>query len=85
MGARPAVLGPRSRDREGGRESLRFGFEGLGLERILSIAWPENLASLHVMEKLGPRPDHDTTHPKSGVKLRIHAITREEWDRSPTE
>ncbi|MBI5930852.1 MAG: GNAT family N-acetyltransferase [Chloroflexi bacterium] len=33
--------------------SLRFGFEELGLERIIAIAVPENTASRRIMEKNG--------------------------------
>ena len=33
--------------------SLRFGFEHLGLDRILAFALPENTASRRVMEKQG--------------------------------
>jgi RimJ/RimL family protein N-acetyltransferase len=35
------------------RASLRFGFEDRGFNRIVAIAKPENVASIHVMEKLG--------------------------------
>lgn len=38
---------------EGALASLRYGFEGLGLERIISIALPKNAASRRVMEKAG--------------------------------
>ena len=38
---------------EGALASLRYGFEDLGLERIISIAHPENRASRRVMEKAG--------------------------------
>jgi RimJ/RimL family protein N-acetyltransferase len=38
---------------EGARVSVRHGFETLGLERIISIALPENVASRRVMEKAG--------------------------------
>ncbi len=38
---------------EGARASVRYGFEELGLERIISIALPQNLASRRVMEKTG--------------------------------
>ena len=38
---------------EGAVTSLRYGFEGLGLERIISITKPANLASRRVMEKAG--------------------------------
>ena len=38
---------------EGALASLRYGFEDLGLERIISIAQPPNVASRRVMEKAG--------------------------------
>jgi ribosomal-protein-alanine N-acetyltransferase len=40
---------------EAAQASLRYGFEELGLERIIAVAVPENTASRHVMEKLGMR------------------------------
>ena len=39
------------------REVLRIGHEELGLERIVALAYPENDASRHVMEKAGMRAD----------------------------
>ena len=38
---------------EGALASLRYGFEELGLRRIISITWPQNVASRRVMEKAG--------------------------------
>jgi RimJ/RimL family protein N-acetyltransferase len=38
---------------EGGLASLRYGFEAVGLEKIVALAFPENAASRRVMEKLG--------------------------------
>jgi len=38
---------------EGALASLRYGFEKLGLECIISITLPENVASQRVMEKAG--------------------------------
>ena len=38
---------------EGARASVRYGFEELGLERIISIIRPENAASRRVAEKAG--------------------------------
>ncbi|MDQ3666020.1 MAG: GNAT family N-acetyltransferase [Acidobacteriota bacterium] len=38
---------------EAARASLEYGFEHLHLERIVAVAYPENAASRHVMEKLG--------------------------------
>ena len=40
---------------EGGRRSLTFGFEDLGLDRIIARYDPDNVASGKVMEKLGMR------------------------------
>jgi RimJ/RimL family protein N-acetyltransferase len=38
---------------EGALASVGYGFEELGLERIISITLPENAASRRVMEKVG--------------------------------
>jgi ribosomal-protein-alanine N-acetyltransferase len=38
---------------EAARASLAFGFDQLGLDRIVAVAWPENTASRRVMEKTG--------------------------------
>ena len=38
---------------EGALASIRHGFEEVGLERIISIALPQNVASRRVMEKAG--------------------------------
>lgn len=38
---------------EGAREGLKYGFEILGLERIIGLVHPENIASQRVLEKLG--------------------------------
>lgn len=36
---------------------LRYGFEDLGLKRIIGLVLPENLASIRVLEKIGMRFD----------------------------
>ena len=38
---------------EAAKAALRYGFEELGLEKIVAVAFPENLASRRVMQKLG--------------------------------
>jgi ribosomal-protein-alanine N-acetyltransferase len=38
---------------EAGRASLQYGFEQLGLEKVVGIAHVENIASQRVLEKLG--------------------------------
>ena len=39
------------------RAILRLGHEGLGLGRIIAIAWPEHERSLRVMERAGMTDD----------------------------
>ncbi|HXZ12505.1 MAG TPA: GNAT family N-acetyltransferase [Candidatus Sulfotelmatobacter sp.] len=63
---------------EGARAVLRYGFETLGLEEIVSFTVPANLASRHVMEKIGMRhrAEHDFDHPglPEGHPLRRHVL-----------
>jgi ribosomal-protein-alanine N-acetyltransferase len=54
---------------EAGREALRDGFERAGLQRIISIAMRENVASTHIMEKLGMEFEKETTHKGFAVVL----------------
>jgi RimJ/RimL family protein N-acetyltransferase len=51
--------------------SLAFGFDELGLERIISIIYPANAASIRVAEKLGMTPCGTEQHPRTGGGLRI--------------
>jgi ribosomal-protein-alanine N-acetyltransferase len=65
---------------EGSREVIRYGFEDLRLDAIVSFTVPENLASRRVMEKLGMtrNPADDFDHPKlpEGHRLRRHVLYR---------
>lgn len=63
---------------EGGRAAIEWGFGGLGLDRIISIIDPDNIASLRVAEKLGMRPGRDEVHPGSGRRLRVYE--RSTWE-----
>jgi RimJ/RimL family protein N-acetyltransferase len=74
----PAVWG-RGLATEAGAAGLRFGFETLGLDRIVSVYEPANVRSGRVMERLGVTFDRDTIHPGNGVPVRVMAITREAW------
>ena len=38
---------------EAARAVFAWGFDGLALERIVAVAYPQNRASLRVIEKLG--------------------------------
>jgi ribosomal-protein-alanine N-acetyltransferase len=54
---------------EAAHAALRFGFERARLTRIISIARPDNAASLHVMEKLGMTREGKTTNQSIPVVL----------------
>jgi RimJ/RimL family protein N-acetyltransferase len=64
---------------EAGAAALEFGFTAGGLERIVSIYEPENVASGRVMEHLGFSPWRTTTGPR-GYELVVMELTREDWE-----
>jgi RimJ/RimL family protein N-acetyltransferase len=59
---------------EAAREALRDGFERAGLKRIVSVAMPENGASIHIMEKLGMRFERTTT--RRGFAVVLYAVEK---------
>ena len=61
---------------------LRFGFESLELDRILSIRHVDNVRSARVMEKLGMSHAFDTVVPEFAQPVAVHAITRAEYEVS---
>ncbi len=68
--------------------ALRFGFETLGLDEIVSFTVVDNAASRRVMERLGMRHDasNDFGHPMfpEGHRLRPHVLYRlsgDDWRR----
>jgi RimJ/RimL family protein N-acetyltransferase len=65
---------------EAARAALRFGFEELGLDEIVSFTVPHNHRSRRVMERLGMRrdPQGDFEHPRlpPGHSLRAHVLYR---------
>jgi RimJ/RimL family protein N-acetyltransferase len=54
---------------EAATEVLRWSFEELGLDRIVSVIHPDNTASIRVAEKLGMHRWLDTVHPAYGHGL----------------
>lgn len=68
-------LGERYRGRgyatEAGRAWVEHGFDVLGLEAIVSIHEPANVASRAVMDRLGFRFERDTVDPERGIPLRV--------------
>lgn len=64
---------------EAARASIHFGFTSARLPRIVAIAMPKNLASLHVMEKAGMRLVGPARHYDIDVvKYEITVTTPEE-------
>ena len=65
---------------EGARAVIRYAFEDLGLDSLVSFTVPENLRSRHVMEKLGMThdPADDFDHPRlpEGHPMRRHVLYR---------
>lgn len=66
---------------EAGRAWLGFGFDNLGLDRIVSFAVHDNHRSTAVMERLGMRraPEHDFDHPRipdGQPHLKRHVVYR---------
>ena len=61
---------------EAARIALRDAFERVRLDRVVSIAMPENTASIRIMEKLGLK--FECEFESDGVRLLRHAISRED-------
>lgn len=60
---------------EAARALIRYGFEEIGLDRIIAGADTENAASLRVMEKAGMI--HDGRDRRNGQDLTYYALSRE--------
>ncbi len=56
---------------------LEYGFEKLGLERIVAVADKENIGSWKIMEKLGMKYEKDEIH--YGMKCVFYGISKEEF------
>ncbi|MEM9684410.1 MAG: GNAT family N-acetyltransferase [Pseudomonadota bacterium] len=61
---------------EGAQAALRFGFDDLGLQRVVSIYQVGNSASARVMEKLGMRLERETVDPETGRRVRVCDISK---------
>lgn len=59
---------------EAAREALRDAFERIALLHVISIAHPENRASIHIMRKLGMRYERDTV--RRGIPIVKYVIER---------
>lgn len=64
---------------EAAEAACRFGFETLGLDRLIALALPENTGSIRVMQKLGMTADGPfEAFGISGIR---YAIRRDQWPR----
>ncbi|MCB9232819.1 MAG: GNAT family N-acetyltransferase [Bacteroidia bacterium] len=59
---------------EAAQATLDYGFEVLGLKRIIGQAFPENVASVRVLEKLGMK--FEGTSSDGGPEWHIFAVNR---------
>jgi RimJ/RimL family protein N-acetyltransferase len=62
---------------EAARASLRYGFEQTNLQRIIALAFPENIASQRVMQKCGMSYEEEA--PYFGYDLVCFQILKEDY------
>lgn len=65
---------------EGARALIDYGFETLGLQRIIAIAYPENAASIRVMQKAGMRNEGFIRNEGLDLEVAYYAIEKG-WDK----
>ncbi|MCY1139736.1 GNAT family N-acetyltransferase [Actinoplanes sp. Pm04-4] len=61
---------------EAAAAALRFGFDEVGFERVISIRHVDNMRSARVMEKLGLAYEFDTVVPEYDQPVAVHAAVR---------
>lgn len=59
---------------EAARAVVDFAFGPVGLDRLVSIARPENVASTNVMRKLGMTLERTTVHPALGGDVVVYEL-----------
>jgi RimJ/RimL family protein N-acetyltransferase len=64
---------------EAGGSWIRYGFEVLQLNSIVSIDEPANVASGAVMDRLGFRLERETTYPNLEKPLHVTMLTVDAW------
>lgn len=79
----PAYTG-RGYATEAVRELIRFGFEGLGLHRVVANCFADNTESWHLMERVGMRREahtvRDSLHRTGGwLDGYTYALLADEW------
>ncbi len=64
---------------EGARAVIADGFERVGLDEIISIRQPDNVASGRLMDKLGLRFARHAVIPGRGADVVVTALRRDDW------
>ncbi|MGA2520733.1 MAG: GNAT family N-acetyltransferase [Acidimicrobiales bacterium] len=64
---------------EGAVAALDHGFSTLGIDEVVSICQPANVASERVMLRLGMTFDRETEHPSRRIPLRVYRLPRARW------
>ncbi len=62
-----------------GTACLRHGFESVGLDAIIAVAYPENTASTHVMDKLGMQ-SLGMSDRYYNADIALYSINRAMWE-----
>src|SRR3546814_1680593 len=60
---------------EAGRAWVAYGFEVLGLQKLVSIYEPDNVASGAVMRHLGLTLEREAVHPALGMNLHVMSLS----------
>jgi RimJ/RimL family protein N-acetyltransferase len=60
---------------------LTYGFEKAGLDRIMAVAVPENIASQRIMQKIGMTGGDLTTAYYGGAELVYYVINRQSFSQ----
>ncbi len=60
---------------EAGLASLSYGFDVLGLQRVIGLALPENIASKRVLEKCGMSFERHATY--DGQEVAVYAVEKQ--------
>lgn len=63
---------------EAAKATLEYAFDALGIDSVIAIVEPENIASVNVIEKLGFNTFIHSQYHRRGVK--IYRMTRQCWD-----
>lgn len=61
---------------EAAAATLSWGFDCLGLDRIVALTAPENLASMRILERIGLRFERMVRYTADGAESRLFAVER---------